>query len=96
MLAIASKVKRVLGETKEVEGKRGPGKRCLKNSVFDTIAEVVVKEGLAHDRDEAYTLIVPAFAKYGLLPTCNNEQEPEKTSERPASQTPSNSEENIH
>lgn len=45
ILAIASKVERVLGETKEVEGKREPWKRRFKNSVFDTIADVVVKEG---------------------------------------------------
>ncbi|KAI8712066.1 hypothetical protein NCS52_01471900 [Fusarium sp. LHS14.1] len=82
MLAVASKVERVLGETEEVEDKGGEGKRCFKNSAFDTIADVVVKEGLAHDRDEAYTLIVPAFAKYGLLPTCNNDREAERTLER--------------
>ncbi|KAJ3459808.1 hypothetical protein MRS44_015881 [Fusarium solani] len=95
MLAVASKVERILGETKEVEGKRGEGKRCFKNSVFDTIADVVVKEGLVHDRDEAYTLIVPAFAKYDLLPTCGNEQAAESTSERPTSPAPSHHKENT-
>jgi hypothetical protein len=95
ILAIASKVERVLGETKEVEGKREPWKRRFKNSVFDTIADVVVKEGLAHDRDEAYTLIVPAFAHHGLLPACSNEQAAESSSEKPTSPAPSNSEENT-
>lgn len=94
MLAVTSKVERVLGETKEVEGKRGEGERCFKNSVFDAIADMVVKEGLAHDRDEAYTLIVPAFAKYNLLLICGNKQAAESTSERPKSPAPSNGEEN--
>ncbi|KAI8649387.1 hypothetical protein NCS56_01486800 [Fusarium sp. Ph1] len=95
MLAVASKVERVPGKTEEVEGKRGPGKRSLKNSFFDTIADVAVKEGLAHDRDEAYTLIVPAFAYHGLLPTCSNEQAAESTSERPTPLAPSNSEDST-
>ncbi|KAK2777227.1 hypothetical protein CKAH01_12193 [Colletotrichum kahawae] len=33
------------------------------------IASEVVEQGLARDVEEAYTLIIPAFARYNLLPT---------------------------
>ncbi|RYP67006.1 hypothetical protein DL770_008705 [Monosporascus sp. CRB-9-2] len=76
MLAIASETKSVRGKTTELpEGVRGtePGSRFTyrhwENSVFSMIADEVVSGGLARDVTEAYTLIVPAFAKYDVLPT---------------------------
>lgn len=39
------------------------------HSVFKSVAEGVVRAKLAQDVEEAYTLIIPAFAEYNLLPT---------------------------
>ncbi|RSL46578.1 hypothetical protein CEP54_013784 [Fusarium duplospermum] len=92
ILAIASATEQVLGDTRELEVRDRPR---FENSVFAKIADEAIKGGLVHDRAEAYTLIIPAFAHYGLLPTCNNEQEAENTSEKPTSPAPPNNEENT-
>ncbi|RYP70138.1 hypothetical protein DL771_005650 [Monosporascus sp. 5C6A] len=76
MLAIASETESVRGKTIELPmSARGtePGSgftyRHWENSVFRMIADEVVSGGLARDVTEAYTLIIPAFAKYDVLPT---------------------------
>jgi len=76
MYCITSKMKEIGGLTVEreiaygeildqAEGRRMPR---WKNSVLESIAKECVNAGLVNDIDEAYTVIVPAFMKRGLLP----------------------------
>ncbi|KAH9236329.1 hypothetical protein K456DRAFT_1945541, partial [Colletotrichum gloeosporioides 23] len=69
ILALAENIKQVKGVTEPRGAEVESNRRQWKNSVFDSIAEEAVKAKLAQDIDEAYTLIIPAFAKYNLLPT---------------------------
>jgi hypothetical protein len=76
ILSIAAKVKSVGGETvyqDQAHEERRPRDatrvaRSVENLVFLELAREVADAGLAHDITEAYTLIIPAFARYGLLP----------------------------
>lgn len=77
-LAIASMMEKVGGETTRVPESRHtdrPGRDQTRapllmfNSVFRELAEDIVNSNMAHDITEAYTLIIPAFNHYGLLPT---------------------------
>ena len=77
ILSIAAKVKSVGGETVYQDHAHDENRRprdatrvarSVENSVFLELAREVVDAGLAHDITEAYTLIIPAFAHYGLLP----------------------------
>ncbi|KAK1830206.1 hypothetical protein QBC39DRAFT_354441 [Podospora conica] len=85
MFTIASKIEKVGGETRSLpEARPTDGSahdntlapRTMVNSIFREIAEEIVDCGMAHDITEAYTLIIPAFNHYGLLPTrADNEVE---------------------
>lgn len=68
MLALASQIDRVNGETQGVHRKSKGSERLLENAVLKSIVEIVVGEKLAASMDEAYVLIIPAFAKHKLLP----------------------------
>ncbi|RYP05608.1 hypothetical protein DL765_009791 [Monosporascus sp. GIB2] len=46
----------------------------LENSVFRTLAAGLVATGLADDMTDAYRLIIPAFAKYDLLPKADHRE----------------------
>lgn len=37
--------------------------------MLQEIAQEIVDSNMAHDITEAYTLVIPAFARYNLLPT---------------------------
>ncbi|KAH7007323.1 hypothetical protein EDB80DRAFT_842607 [Ilyonectria destructans] len=75
ILAIASNIEKVLGTTTyeregaDLDREMSRKVRRWDNSVFSMIANEVVNGGLARDVAEAYTLIVPAFARYGILPS---------------------------
>lgn len=75
LLDVASKVQSIGGTTtrhplyKESDAQSDNVPRPWNNSVFQALAEDVVETGLAHDMTEAYTLIIPAFHHYRLLPT---------------------------
>jgi len=80
MLALAAEIERVGGETvrrpptgSTLDKTRAP--RTMENSVFRDIAQQVIKAGMVHDITEAYTLVIPAFAHYNLLPTATNLQD---------------------
>lgn len=45
------------------------------------IAQTIVENGLAQSREEAYTLVVPAFVKYQLLPTEEDEDDQDSVAE---------------
>jgi hypothetical protein len=45
------------------------------NSVLESIANECVAAGLAHDVNEANTIIIPAFIKHGVLPRKPHNQE---------------------
>jgi hypothetical protein len=66
MLAAASRVSEVGGATRVAPGLELPDAHV--NTVFTVIANEAVDAGIARDLDEAYILILPAFAYYGLLP----------------------------
>ena len=81
LLAVAAEVESVAGETtrqqqseQPIEGrtKRNLGRtrlpRTVTNSVLLELAQEIVDTTLAHDITEAYTLVIPAFAHYNLLP----------------------------
>ncbi|KAK0753695.1 hypothetical protein B0T18DRAFT_286344, partial [Schizothecium vesticola] len=76
-LTIASMIRKAGGETTVLlvprptdmpkrDHTRAP--RTMVNSVFRELAQEIVDVGMAHDITEAYTLIIPAFNHYGLLP----------------------------
>ncbi|KAF3798727.1 hypothetical protein GCG54_00008181 [Colletotrichum gloeosporioides] len=69
ILAVASKTHSVKGKTVRKVPEDGTGRVFLENSIFKSIAEIVLEEELAKSKDEAYTLIIPAFFKHNLLPT---------------------------
>jgi len=77
-LTVASMIENVGGETTRLpefrpsdrpERDRTRAPRIMVNSVFRELAQEIVDVGMAHDITEAYTLIIPAFSHYGLLPT---------------------------
>ncbi|KAF0329960.1 hypothetical protein GQ607_002727 [Colletotrichum asianum] len=76
MLALASQIDRVNGETQEIYRKSEGSEGLVENTVFKSIAEIVCGEKLAASIDEAYVLIIPAFAKHKLLPTRSGPQDP--------------------
>jgi len=69
--ALAARIERVGGHTiygKATSMPNGSEMPCWENSVFKSIAEECVSTGLAHNVDEAYTVIIPAFLKRDLVP----------------------------
>lgn len=58
-----------------------PPEKRLQNSVFKSIANEIVRGGLTDTEDEAYILIIPAFAHYGLLPPDPDEAHEDLTSQ---------------
>lgn len=78
ILEIASMIRKVPGVTTRLpeprptdmpERDRTLAPRLMVNSVFRELAQEIVDVGMAHGITEAYTLIIPAFNYYGLLPT---------------------------
>lgn len=76
ILGVASRVESVGGRTTHErwaeparDGEQGDLPREWTNSFFQRLAEEVVDKGVARDITEAYTLVIPAFHRYGLLPT---------------------------
>lgn len=73
MLAIAARVEVIRGGTHRYEEggeQEDPIRRprVLTNEVFDALARNILGTSLAHDINEAYALIIPAFAHHGLCP----------------------------
>ncbi|KAK0634195.1 hypothetical protein B0T14DRAFT_386544, partial [Immersiella caudata] len=74
MLAIAAEIKKVGGDTFDrpptdmATSDRTRVPRTIENTVFRDMAREIVKTGIAYDIPEAYMLIIPAFARYNLLP----------------------------
>lgn len=73
MDTMATKIKEVGGRTEQrrlIARHMDPGTNDSgrTNTVLESISHECVATGLAHDLAEAYTVIVPAFAKRGLLP----------------------------
>jgi hypothetical protein len=74
MLALTSNISQVKGITgtrerpneSAIQGEFPPIKT---NSVFQMIASEVIQSGLVGTTAEAFNLIIPAFAKFGLLPS---------------------------
>lgn len=78
ILEIASMIQKVGGVTTRLpeprptdmpERDRTRAPRLMVNTVFRELAQEIVDVGMAHDITEAYTLVIPAFNHYGLLPT---------------------------
>jgi hypothetical protein len=83
VLTIASMIEKVRGETTRLPEFRltdRPGRdrtrapRFMVTSVFRELAQEIVDVGMANDITEAYTLVIPAFNHYGLLPTRADEE----------------------
>ena len=98
ILDVASKVRRVGGKTTfqkstghEEDPEQVNAPREWTNSTFQDLAQEVVDSGLAHDLTDAYTLVIPAFNHYGLLPTEPNADETSLFSGEPDEAGPSNS-----
>jgi hypothetical protein len=68
MLSIAAEISEIGGVTTAVSSQIGRS-RSWDNTVLTSLAEQAVRAHLARDLDEALTLVVPAFARYNLLPT---------------------------
>ena len=66
MLSLTSQISRIKGHTTKVTGPNG---ESWTNDTISELARAVAQAGLAEDEDEALTLVVPAFAARGLLPT---------------------------
>ncbi|KAK4226432.1 hypothetical protein QBC38DRAFT_231089 [Podospora fimiseda] len=62
ILALAAEIKEVRGKTTKTDTRKWA------NTFFDALAEEAVKARLAVDLDDALTLVIPAFARYNLLP----------------------------
>ncbi|KAM7203209.1 hypothetical protein V8F20_004151 [Naviculisporaceae sp. PSN 640] len=62
ILALAAEINEVRGVTMETAD------RPWANSFFDDLGNEAVRAGLATDLDDALTLLIPAFARYNLLP----------------------------
>nr|XP_036582241.1 ankyrin repeat protein [Colletotrichum truncatum]KAF6790901.1 ankyrin repeat protein [Colletotrichum truncatum] len=69
ILALASAIEKINGDGMESRRNIGGINPVREHPVFRLIADEAVKAGLAQDTQEAYTLIIPAFANYDLLPT---------------------------
>lgn len=69
VLALAAEMRQVPGRTTKTE------ERKWANIFFDSLAEEAVKAKLAKDLDDALTLVIPAFARYDLLPKHYTEEE---------------------
>ncbi|KAK4443355.1 hypothetical protein QBC34DRAFT_362061 [Podospora aff. communis PSN243] len=73
ILTIASEVQRVGGKTVRRRPQATPDETrtwgTMENSVFRELAQTILDADMAHDIDDAYTLVIPAFAHYNLLPT---------------------------
>lgn len=69
MEEIASRIEKIGGQTETVLNDPSSDRSIRHaNSVFDSIARICLKAGLAHDIQEALAVIIPAFFKHGLLP----------------------------
>ena len=66
MLSLTSQISRVNGHTSKVTSPYG---ESWTNDTVSEFARAVAQAGLAEDEAEALTLVVPAFAARGLLPT---------------------------
>ena len=61
MLSVCMSIHHVRGEVRHEDGRSS-------FSVVTELAEIVFQAGLVDDPRDAFIYIVPAFAKYGLLP----------------------------
>jgi hypothetical protein len=69
MEAVAARIDKLGGTTVRIDRNSTQGPfPLLSNSVINSIANECVAVGLAHDVDEANTVIIPAFVKHDLLP----------------------------
>ena len=68
MLSICMKVDYVRGETHQ--GPRGE----MTNTTFTKLAEKIVQAELADSTNDALFYVIPAFAKFGLLPRFEGDQ----------------------
>lgn len=67
ILALTSQIKELIDITPVKLGS-SDNTELWEHPVFKLVAEGVVRAKLAQDVEEAYTLIIPAFAEYNLLP----------------------------
>ncbi|KAH7309117.1 hypothetical protein B0I35DRAFT_441476 [Stachybotrys elegans] len=83
MLGVASNIDGVKGDmTSLCDTTDGlPGIKRMSNSIFTSISRALINEKLVEDVGEAEVLIIPAFAKYNLLPTKETEGSPEEHAE---------------
>ena len=73
MLSICVRVERVEGRTQRNPGITPKAPSTISNTVFDALAEATVDAKLMVIPDDALALIIPAFARFGLLPSVENE-----------------------
>ena len=66
MLSLAGQISQVRGRTRRIAGPNG---ETWMNEIINELASALVQAKLAEDEAEALTLVVPAFAARGLLPT---------------------------
>ena len=71
MLSLTSQITQVKGRTTSNTGLNGEE---WYNDIISEMASAVVQTGLAESQAEALTLVVPAFAARGLLPTESSQQ----------------------
>ncbi len=66
MLSLTSRISQVKGRTTNNKGWKG---ETWMNDTVSEMGSAIAQAGLAEDEAEALTLVVPAFAARGLLPT---------------------------
>jgi hypothetical protein len=75
MDAVAARIDKLGGRTVISQKDPGRNETYWSNSVLQSIANECVAVGLAHDVNEANTVIIPAFVKHGLLPEKLHDEE---------------------
>jgi hypothetical protein len=75
MEAVAARIEKLGGRTTVVRKDPVSDWTYWGNSVLESIANECVAAGLAHDVNEADTVIIPAFVKHGLLPEEPHDEE---------------------
>ena len=68
LLSLTGQISRIMGRTSRIISSDGGGETWT-NDTISELAGALVQAKLAEDEAEALTLVVPAFAARGLLPT---------------------------
>ncbi|KAK4098410.1 hypothetical protein N658DRAFT_544180 [Parathielavia hyrcaniae] len=90
ILAVAENIKKIKGEAirradpfEGVPDRNYP--RIWEHPLFEALAEIAVKADISSTKTEARTLVIPAFAWYGLLPSTEETPGPAMGTDEPGS-----------